>query len=430
MLKVIQDLLATKLIKQIKANKTIAWDFFWRAFQTGSKQGVLALILFISAKYLAPEEFGMLNYYLALFSLVVIFCNFGFSMSTARFVAQYHNTDNRKRDEVLFSSIVLITITVTAFVLLVLLSGGSFLDINKNVFIYFIPYLFLVPLANIFDGYFRGIKNFKILSLTSLIGGLISIAAAFYLIPRYSLIGAIIAQCLVYFLVVLFLLPFLKSISLKFNYKILREVVSYSLLLGLANLAFFFYSRVDILILKQFGLIVEIGHYELINRVFQILLLPAILLGQVISPDISNLAGQMKWATIIKKLKNYMPLVILSGVLLSVLVMPVGFYLFRGVFAKYYTQNFILIAVFLLVLFPFKWWGIFLTNGFMTSSGLVKINLIILVIGAVMNLSLDFLLIGRLGFIGVFLATLIVHASSTIAATIWFSKRVNTIIAE
>lgn len=406
----------------LKGNQRIAEDFLWRAIQTASKQGVMTLIIFISAYYLSPTDFGMLNYYLALFALVVIFCNFGVSTATSKFIAQYHGVDEVKKNQTLFSSIALVIITVTLVVLLAATVGSGLIGIDEQIFLLFIPYLLLVPLSNVLDGYFRGIKSFKILSLTSIVAGIISVIVAVILLRSLSMAGAIIAQSIVYFTAVVFLIPFLRNLKISFSRKRVREVLSYSLILGFANLAFFLYSRVDILILKQFNYIVEIGHYELINRVFQILLLPAILLGQVIAPDISKLAGLKKWSVILKKHNNYFSLMLITGISVALLIIIMGPFIMKLLLSKYYTGTFMTIAVILTVLFPFKWWGVFLSNGFITSTGFAKITLVVTTVFGIFNIIFDYILINTIGFLGIFVSTLIVHTISIVVSTIWYLK--------
>src|SRR4030042_1764229 len=46
--------------------KKVIQNFFWRFLQIAGRQGIIFLIFILSAKFLEPEEFGKLNYVLAI----------------------------------------------------------------------------------------------------------------------------------------------------------------------------------------------------------------------------------------------------------------------------------------------------------------------------------------------------------------------------
>jgi len=283
----------------------------------GSKQGTACLIFFIAAKFLSPESFGDFGYLMAVVGLLIIICDFGFSTAVSRFVAEYKFKESDKLNKILFS-ISIVTIGISTFIsVIVVLLGSRVFKENYRHILCLLPYLFLMPLTSIADGVYRGLKQFKKLALISLVVGIFSLAASFVLVSRYRLIGAILSQSILYFLMAVALFAFQKSFTIRFDKRIVAEVARYALVLGITSVAYFLYSRVDILILKQFGYVVEIGYYEIINRIFQMLIIPFAILGQVIAPNTVKYATANDFVEIKDKLKKYAAFCLGIGLILS-----------------------------------------------------------------------------------------------------------------
>lgn len=401
-------------------------NFLWRSLQVFSKSGVTFLIFFISAKVLKPVEFGLLGYLMAVVGLLTIFCDFGLSIAVSKFVAEYKARQSEKLSRILFSaSTIAITASALITVVVVVFGNRIFKD-NYRYILYFLPYLFFMPLTSIVDGVYRGLKQFRRLALVSSVIGIFSLAISFILIKHFFLVGAIFSQNILYFLLAVFLYTFQKKLRFRFDKILSVEVVKYALVLGISGVAYFLYSRVDILILKQFGFVVEIGYYEIINRIFQLLLIPFVILGQVIAPNITEYITTGGITKIKDQLKGYAIRCIIAGLTLSILLyFGVPIFL-EKLLPEYYTLNFLLIMNILLILLPFKIWGTILIHGFIIPSGFAKIVATITLIGGILNVLSDYIFISLFGFIGVFYTTLAIHSINILAITVYFCPKVRT----
>jgi O-antigen/teichoic acid export membrane protein len=255
-------------------------NFFWRSLQIFSKHGVAFLIFFIAAKLLRPEDFGLLNYLRAVVALLIIFCDFGLSQAVSKFAAEYQTLQSEKLNRLLFSVLTLIVAIATLISIVIISIGGRIFKENYRYIVLLLPYLFLMPLTSVIDGLYRGLKQFKKLALISSIVGAFSLFICYVLINRFYLVGAILAQNTMPLLLVLSLYAFQKKFRFEFDKSVLGDVFKYALVLGIGVLAYFFYTRVDILILKQFGFLVEIGYYGIVNNIFLMLFVPFAILGQ------------------------------------------------------------------------------------------------------------------------------------------------------
>jgi O-antigen/teichoic acid export membrane protein len=404
-------------------NETVN-NFLWRSLQVFSKGSVTFLIFFISAKFLEPIEFGLFGYLMAVVGLLTIFCDFGLSTAVSKFVAECKARQSEKLDSILFSvSTIAITISMLISVAVILFGSRIFKN-NYRYILYFLPYLFFMPLTSIVDGMYRGLKQFRRLALISLFIAIFCLLISFILIKQFFLIGTIFSQNILYFLLAVFLYGFQKNLSLRFDKILLIDVVKYALILGVSGVAYFLYTRVDILILKQFGFMVEIGYYQIINRTFHLLLIPFVILGQVIAPNITEYITVGSIAKIKDQLKGYAVRCVIAGLTLSVLLyfgIPV---VLDNLLPKYYTVGFLLIMNILLALLPFKIWGTFLTHGFITPSGFAKIVTITTLVGGVINVIADYIFISIFGFIGVFWVTLVIHSMSILTVSLYYYSKI------
>jgi O-antigen/teichoic acid export membrane protein len=82
------------------------------------------------------------------------------------------------------------------------------------------------------------------------------------------------------------------------------------------------------------------------------------------------------------------------------------------------------IMLLIIFLLPIKIWGAIQTQGFIIPMGYGKIIAVATVIGGIFNILLDYIFISTLGFIGVFLATLIIHSETVLSASFIFSKKI------
>ncbi len=414
------------ITSQYDTHKETIHNFFWRALQIAGKQGVTFLIFIIAAKLLIPEELGILSYVLAIVFFLVIFSDFGISTATSKYTAEYNAVDKKKLKTILSSSLSLIiafSLLVTIFVLLF----GKMLFKEYYIYVlYLLPLVFLSPATSLLDGIYRGLKKFKLLALISVVIGCFSIVIVYLLIKSYGLIGAIISQNLFYFILFVSLLVFYREFHFKINKSVLKQIGKYSLIIGIANLGYFLYTRVDIIILGQFGYIVEIGYYEIVNKVFLALAIPAAILGQVIAPNITKHIALGRYEVVRKKIIKSLPTFILGGILVSVILYFIFPLFIKNFLPKYYSKTFLLILTILLIYFPIKLYANFLVNGFITPGGFAKIITISSFIGGFLNIILDYIFIIKMGFIGVFWVTVVVYSLHICILWIYLYKRLSS----
>jgi O-antigen/teichoic acid export membrane protein len=406
-----------------KKYKKYLIDFFWISLHRLGTDGLTVLVFFLTARLLTPELFGQYNYLLALVSLFVIFGDFGLSTSTGKFVAEYRVKNKERIGRIIFSSLVVcffLSLIVSVFVLIF---GKILFASNYNFIFYLIPLIFLISSVSILNGIYRGLQEFKNLAIISLTSGLLALISAFFLISTYGIIGAILVQIFFYSISFILLIKSTK-IHTSFDKEIANNILQYALIIGFAGLSYFLYTRVDIIILEHFGYIVEIGYYEIINKIFTFLILPFILFSQVIAPEVTKLMANENYIKIrgyIQKIA-YIFLIGIGISIISYFLLPL---IIKISLPEYFTDMLLIILIVLLMLLPFKVAGVFLTQGFVVPSGYAKITATITLIGGITNVIFDVLFIQIFGFIGVFYVTAIVHSAANIFTYIYFYRKIS-----
>jgi O-antigen/teichoic acid export membrane protein len=388
-------------------NKETLHNFTWRALQVFGKQGITFLIFILCAKLLTPYDFGIYNYILAVVFFLIIFGDFGISTATSKYVAEFNATDKSKLKLVLFNSLIIILALGSIVTILTLVFGEKFLGDKFYYIVYTLPLLFLAPITSLYDGIFRGLKRFKELAVMSLSVGGFSLVFVYLLITNYGLIGALISQVLFYLLLTLVLLLRYGNLYFKIDKVLIKKVFNYSLIIGFTSIAYYFYTKADIVILGHFGYIEEIGYYEIINKIFEIIKLPVLILATVLAPTITKYYSQKNYLLVRRKFIKHLLLSLLFGILLSILLYFIVPPLIKMFFLEYFIPETILIFNILLFILPIRITATIISQSHTIATGNAHYSLWTMIPAGILNIILDFVFIYYYGFIGVVYSTII-----------------------
>jgi O-antigen/teichoic acid export membrane protein len=383
-------------------------NVFWRGLQLAVKDGVIFVIFVLAAKHLNPYEFGVYNYVLAVIFFLILFGDFGISAAASKFVAEYQATNPEKLKYVLFNAglvILALTILVTS---VTLLWGPDLLKDKYLYVLYILPMIFLAPMTSLYDGIYRGLKKFQKLALLSTGVSVISLGFISVLIRKYGLTGALLSQNLFYLLLFLTLAFGYRDCLFKVNREILKSVGFYALIIGVIYVSAFLYTRVDILVLGAFDLIVEIGYYEIVNKVLMLMQLPFLVYAQVQAPDMVASYCREGSPVILRKLTSYITYATAVSLLLAVLLCLAVPWVLRHFLPEYNQPGVIRILYIFLFLFIFQNVSNLVGNTFIISTGHARINMINIIVFGILNLLLDILLVHHYGYMGIAYAKLLV----------------------
>jgi O-antigen/teichoic acid export membrane protein len=413
------------ILEKLERNKEFSQSFLWRTVQVFGKQGASFALFLTATFFLSKEDMGIYNYVFSALSLLVIFADFGISTATSKFVAEYNTVNKEKLSRVLFNSTLIVGIVAMIVTILVLIFGNRWFGDFNEYMVIILPLVFLSPFTSLLDGIFRGLKRFKELAFVSLVTGAISIGAIFLLIFKYQLVGALWAQNIlfgVYFLVLIF--RYRANVHFKLDGKIMKDIVRYSLVFGAATLGYYLFSRVNILILGSYNFLEEIATYELLNKIYLIFLMPFTIIGQVLSPSVTELFVLKKYdqvRSIFKKILVYFFGICLLFVPTTIIVIKLGI----GLFLPEYDTS-MLVALLLPVSITYSQMAFSapISTGMVVATGHASIMTILNIITGAINVVLNIFVIQYFGYIGVIWTTLGVQSIALVLLCVIYWRKI------
>lgn len=398
----------------------ISKSFIWRLIQIVSKQGTTALMFFIATFFLSKSQMGVYNYISSAVLLLVIFSDFGISTSTSRYIALYNVKDKDSVKRVFFNSFLMIFIISFVVITLALLLRETFFKEYSQYIPYALPMVFITPMTSLLDGMYRGLKRFKTLSIVSLLNSLVGIILSYVFVSSWGLEGAILAQVGYFSIYTITLLVLHTEYEFKIEKKILRDIGRYAISFGIATLGFYFFSKVNILILGNYNLFEEIAVYELLNKIYTIFLIPFTVLGQVIAPNIVEIHAKreyLKLEDMFKKILMYVSSGLILFIPISILLAQIVIHIFFPIYAGEVLSSLLLPVS---LTYSIAIYVVIINTGILTSTGHAKLMAIQNLVSGAINLIVNILIIGRFCYIWIIWVTFSIQLLSTIFLYIFF----------
>lgn len=397
--------------------------FLWRLTQVLFKQGTTAIMFFIATYFLTKEDMGVYAYVSSILLLLALFTDFGISTSTSRYVALYNSEDKEKVKRIFFNvSLVILVATVVVLVIFILLK--DILSVQyPDYLLLTLPMIFIYPMTSLMDGIYRGLKEFKKLALFTILNSVVGIGGAYLLVTNFGLNGTVVAPLLYFSSYLIILLIAYRGYQFVLDRKIVKDVTTYAMYFGIAALGHYLFSKMNVLILGSQNLLEEVAVYELLNKINTELLLPFIVLGQILAPNIVEDFSKKRFENIQKQFRKNLVLTLLAAIIflpLSILITFVAVNLFFPIYSGDILQSLLLpVALTFSTAVPV----VVINTGMITSTGHGKLMAIQNIITGIVNVLLNLFIIKSHGYIAVVWVTFAVQLiSNTILYLIYSSK--------
>jgi polysaccharide transporter, PST family len=419
--RVLPPFIRTKLEGRLNAQKimvNISWLFSDRILRLG---GGLLINIWI-ARYLGPEQFGLLSYATAFVALFTAFATLGLDSIVVRDLVR----DPSCKAETLGTAFVL---KLIGGVITLLFSVGSILLVRSDDQTHWL--VGILALGTIFqafdtiDFWFQSQVKSK---------NIVYAKVAAFLIAGITKISFILLQKpLIAFAAVSLLEIILGSIGMiityhqnkqslkswQFSFERAKELLSSSWLLSLTGLVAMIYMRIDQIMLGQILGEKSVGIYSAAVKISEIgYFLPTVIVGSVF-PSILRLknTSEALYAENIQKLMSFMIFLAFS------FAIPITF-LSDKLIVWIYGNQFAEASSSLLIL---AWVGLFAFLGvaresWMITEGLMRFSFATTALGAVTNVGLNLLLIPGYGPNGAAIATLVSQFVAVSLSTLLFPE--------
>ena len=387
-------------------SKSLKTNFLYQSFYQVLILGIPLVLSPFLTRTLGSESLGTYSYCYSIANYFTIFIMLGLLTHGCRKIAACQNDEEER---VTFYTLFFFHLFVSAIVLVLY---GSFVFLFGNDYRTIYLLLFFYLLSCVFDvtWYYYGKENFKSVVIKNSVIKIVETALIFAFIRQPSdLIWYVLIVCISIFVGQMLLLPpILKKHKIyRPKFSDLKPHIVPLLFLTLSVIAINVYTILD----KTFiGIFVKdnnssVAFYDYSEKIAKLPITILNVLGAVLLPKMSSLHAKGN-AEEMKKIIHG------ANVLLSCLACGACFGLMaisRIVMPIYYGDDFAICGDYLLYLCPLIIvipFGASIRNSFLIPSGRDKEYLISLVVAAIINLTLNLILIPNIGVIGAIIGTI------------------------
>jgi O-antigen/teichoic acid export membrane protein len=395
---------------------------FWLIFEKGFTLAAGMAVGIYVARYLQPESFGLLNYAISFVSIFSAFSTLGLDQIVVRELAKAPE----RRDDLLGTAFILklcgsMVLNVLMLITVLFMGHSSF----TNVLILIIAISEIFKAFEVISYYFQSQVQSKYAIQVQLV---INLAVSF------MKLGLVFARApLIWFAIVVIVGTVLNAIGFlyvyrrregsprawKFEKHVAFELLRESWPLALYGIALNIQARIDQVMLGKMLSNYEVGQYSVALKFIEIFgFLPMVLMN-TFTPAVTK-AKAISVELYQSRLVNLYRLLFLAFLALA---LPIFFFaedIISLLYGYEYREAGFLLSLFALRLF-FSNMGVG-KSVFIVNESLFRYSLLTVVIGAIVNIGLNYLLIPPYGTIGSFMASIISFTASIFLVDFFFEK--------
>lgn len=381
------------------------------------------------ARYLGPEQYGLLSYASSFVGLFTAIAALGLDGIVVRELIKYP----KKAGELLGTAFSL-KIFGALLVLILLYFAIKFTsnDHFTNTLIFIIASSTIFQSVNVIDMYFQSIVLSKYVVFTNIISLLLSsvVKVTLILISAPLITFAWVALFDSFILALGFLYFFWKKSTLKierltFNYITVKSLLKDSWPLILSGLVIAIYMKIDQVMIKEMLDTKEVGQYAAAVRISEAWYFIPIVIASSLFPAIVNAKKQSEELYHARLQKLY-DLMVMMAITIALPMTFLSDWVVNWLYGSQYNQAGSVLLIHI-------WAGVFVFLGVASGKWFVAENLQIFstintTIGAAVNIGLNYLLIPKIGIEGAAWATLVSYfLAAYLCLAFWKKTRVNFI---
>jgi len=380
------------------------------------------LLLPLYTSVLTTSEYAISD----LMSTSVNLLNIVLTLMMSEAVLRFSIENRYKKSEVLSVGIIFIVVSSIIFGFGVLvISKLNIIEIFEGYWIKFFLLYLTYSANNLFAGFIRGIEKVKLIAITGVIGTIVTVVLNIVLLVvfKYGINGYITSMIVSNFVICLIYIFFgkiYKYVDIKsLNKNLIFEMVRYSAPIVITQVAWWINSAIDrymvtwLMGTSETGLLSAAHRIPSILTVFTGIFMQAWKLSAI--KEYESESSQMFFS---KMLNTYNALLVVAGGFVIAFIKPISGLIFKGDFASAWY----LVSPFILA-FIINGVSAFLGTFYIASKdtkSLMKSTLI----GATINIILNYILIKKVGTIGAGIATAISYFVISIIRIVQVKKQI------
>ena len=359
------------------------------------------------ARVIGPKGSGIYSYTYSIASYFVLFAMLGIGNYGNRLIAQ--NRDDKNELSKSFSSLFFLHIIVTIIALIAYLVFTIFLSADKYKLFMFLQGIYVLSALFDINWLFFGLEEFKTTISRNIVIKIISVIFIFLFVRKpsdliiYTLIlniGSLVSQ--------LVLFPFLKRNGIRIVKFSVRDVIKHikpMLVLFIPVIAVSIYKLMDKIMIGSLINVNEVGLYEYGERIINLPLSLITALGTVMLPRMSNLAAKGNDKLMKEYIDKSMKFVLLLSIPLAVGLIMISKDFIPFFLGEKYNGTIILVQL-LAITIPIISFANVIRTQYLIPKCMDREYIISLMMGAFINLVLNYFLINKYHAMGACIATI------------------------
>ena len=397
----------------------VGWQFFYKILRIVVEPLVWVLI----ARYLGPEQLGIYNYALSFVALFNVLTGLGLRPLVVRDLVQHPGDKNLLLGTAFALKLSGGLLSLLLSIGIIWFSKPNDIGIRSLVTIFAISSIFQI--SSTINIWFESQIKSKITAYTTI--------TAFIIIVIAKILLLITNAPLLAFAYITVLQVFIETVGAIIAYRITGELIqtwraslskakamlNQSWPLILAGIGTIFYLKIDQIMLGEISGIKEVGIYSAAIRFSEALyFVPSIITNTVFPALVKNKIDDKKiYQKNLQKLYNYMTW---TAIIITILGASFAHPLIVLLYGEEYQAAGIILAI-------HTWSNIFIfwhqiNMDWLVNEGLLKFPLFRQIMGAIANISLNFILIPKYGGVGAAIATVISYGIASYFAFFLTSK--------
>lgn len=388
-----------KLLNKKKFKINLSWLLFDKLFRASAN---IFLTVFL-ARHLGPDNFGILNYLLAILFLFVSISSLGVNPVLVNEIVKKRRNSMPSLINSYYLRFLISLISYFLFLLIIYTLNNNIIYHNYSLIL---GVIIILKSCEVLFSFFEAKSFSKYIVISQSVGFFISASIILFIVINaidniYIYYALVLDLVIVFILINVFYFIYFKNHFYKFNFIIIKRLISKSLPVLISTLSILLYMRIDQIMIKEMINEYQLGIYSVSVRYIEIYhFIPKIIMISILPVILTSRNYYVKLLGI-NSLMNKISLILIIFIFLSSdIVIPL-------IFSDTYIESINITKILSFSIF-FVFLGVVNEHWYVTKN-LQKFYALYVSFGALLNIILNYILISNFGLKGAAYATVLTY---------------------
>ena len=388
-----------KLLNKKKFNINLSWLLFDKLFRASAN---IFLTVFL-ARHLGPDNFGILNYLLAILFLFVSISSLGVNPVLVNEIVKKRRNSMPSLINSYYLRFLISLISYFLFLLIIYILNNNIIYHNYSLIL---GVIIILKSCEVLFSFFEAKSFSKYIVISQSVGFFISASMILFIVINaidniYIYYALVLDLVIVFILINVFYFINFKNHFYKFNFIIIKRLISKSLPVLISTLSILLYMRIDQIMIKEMLNEYQLGIYSVSVRYIEIFhFIPKIIMISILPVILTSRNYYVKLLGINSVMNKISLILIIFIFLSSDIVIPL-------IFSDTYIESINITKILSFSIF-FVFLGVVNEHWYVTKN-LQKFYALYVSFGALLNIILNYILISNFGLKGAAYATVFTY---------------------